>query len=179
MDTYQETQLSILNTLIKQARKSLASKPAGSLQIRTNKNSYQYYYAKPDTEKITYIRKKKMSFIRSLAQKQYDQKFLAAAEILRKEIPASSKYCGRSGMHAFYQYLASVYENLSPARQELVTLYVMPDEMFIQSWLAAEYTGKPFSENAPEITTENGERVRSKSENMIADRLLRLGIAYR
>lgn len=36
-----------------------------------------------------------------------------------------------------------------------------------------------FEENAPEIYTEKGERVRSKSEKIIADKLFLLGIPYR
>ena len=39
--------------------------------------------------------------------------------------------------------------------------------------------GIPFEENAPEIYTDRGERVRSKSEKIIADKLYRENIPYR
>ena len=167
--------------LIAKASKSLKNKPAGTLQIYRNKNSYQYYYrSTPNVKNGTYISKKRMPFIRALAQKSYDQKFLTAAETLRKDILAfPDQYCSPHGMHAFYQFLASVYENLTPARQELVTPYVLPDEMFIQSWLAVEYVGNPFKPDDPELYTNRRERVRSKSEKMIADKLLDLQIPYR
>ena len=41
------------------------------------------------------------------------------------------------------------------------------------------YEGKPFSLEAPEIYSERGERVRSKSEKMIADMLNHMGLPYR
>ena len=167
--------------LIAKANKSLKNKPAGTLQVYRNKSSYQYYYrSTPNVKNGTYISKKRMPFIRALAQKSYDQKFLTAAETLRKDILAfPDRYCIPQGMHAFYQLLAAVYENLTPARQELVTPYVLPDDMFIQSWLAVEYVGKPFDPDDPELYTNRGERVRSKSEKMIADKLLDLQIPYR
>ena len=55
----------------------------------------------------------------------------------------------------------------------------MPKEQFIEAWNREEYTGKPFNENSPEFYTDRGERVRSKSEKIIADKLFREGIPYR
>ena len=51
--------------------------------------------------------------------------------------------------------------------------------MFIEEWQKVEWTGHPFSEDAPQLFTTKGERVRSKSEVQIADSLNRLGIPYR
>ena len=56
---------------------------------------------------------------------------------------------------------------------------VLPDEEYIKQWLAVDYIGKSFAEDAPEIITERGERVRSKSEKIIADKLYALGVPYR
>ncbi len=55
----------------------------------------------------------------------------------------------------------------------------MSDEEFIKKWLEVEYKGKPFGEDENIILTEKGERVRSKSEKIIADKLYSLGIPYR
>ena len=46
-------------------------------------------------------------------------------------------------------------------------------------WEKVAYQGKPFKEDSSEIYSERGERVRSKSEKMIADKLLMMGIPYR
>ena len=42
-----------------------------------------------------------------------------------------------------------------------------------------QYTGKEFFDDMPVIMTERGERVRSKSEKIIADKLFAMGIPYR
>lgn len=45
--------------------------------------------------------------------------------------------------------------------------------------LKEEYTGKEFFEEVPLHITERGERVRSKSEKILADKLFAMGIPYR
>lgn len=56
---------------------------------------------------------------------------------------------------------------------------VISDEEYVKRWLAVDYPRMGFEENAPEFITERGERVRSKSEKIIADKLNSLGIPYR
>ena len=56
---------------------------------------------------------------------------------------------------------------------------MLPEEEFVQRWENVEYYGKEFKEGTPEIYTLKGERVRSKSEMMIADALNKRGIPYR
>lgn len=55
----------------------------------------------------------------------------------------------------------------------------MTDEMYIRSWFDFSYIGKPFGPNDLMIETRNGEKVRSKSEKFIADKLLEMGLPYR
>lgn len=175
-----EEQLVYLNRLKKEAAASLMKKPEGTLQISRNKNTEQYFYrSAPNIKKGEYIRKENMTLIRSLAQKSYDQKFIAAVEDLEKKMHSLASPWNSCSMHDLYQFLAAVYQDLTPSRQLLVTPYVMPDDMFIRSWLDVRYAGKPFLENDQEIYSKRGERVRSKSEKFIADLLWELGIPYR
>ena len=44
-------------------------------------------------------------------------------------------------------------------------------EQRVKTWLSATYDGKEFQEGVPVILTEKGERVRSKSEKIMADYL--------
>ncbi len=53
------------------------------------------------------------------------------------------------------------------------------DEQFINQWNIAKYQKKPFFDGEPELYTSKGERVRSKSETIIADLLAREGVPYR
>ena len=72
-----------------------------------------------------------------------------------------------------------IYEKMHVARKKLVEAIVQTDEEYIASWEAVQYTGKEFEGDFPEIYTAKGERVRSKTEVIIADLLYREGIFYR
>lgn len=112
-----EKQLALLNTLKEAANKSLLRKPEGSLQICRNKNTEQYFYrSAPDIKKGDYIKKENMSFIRELAQKSYDKRFLAAVDDLEKKLKSWYMPWDYSSMYDFYQFLAAVYQDMPPAR---------------------------------------------------------------
>jgi len=68
---------------------------------------------------------------------------------------------------------------MSPGRKKLVSEDVISDEQYVKHWQEFVYDGVPFSTEENEIITERGERVRSKSEKIIADKLYALGIPYR
>ena len=65
---------------------------------------------------------------------------------------------------------------INPKYDEMI---IVPDEDFIKAWREMEYRGKGFREDAPEYYTDKGERVRSKSEILIANALNRNHIPYR
>lgn len=52
-------------------------------------------------------------------------------------------------------------------------------EQRLSEWEKEEYKGKTFAENIPVITTAKGERVRSKSEKILADYFYHTGIPYK
>ena len=64
--------------------------------------------------------------------------------------------------------LMNVYTSLSPNRRHLVTPIELTDEMYIEKWLKS---GEKETNTYPielELYTDRGERVRSKSEKIIA-----------
>ena len=75
--------------------------------------------------------------------------------------------------------LSEIYRKLGKGKQGLVQPFELSDEQYRALWEQCEYDGKGFDETATEIYTERGERVRSKSEKIIADKLYRENIAYR
>ena len=175
-------QQELLQLYLKQANASLVKKPLGNLIICKHRGQNQYYHrTSPSERKGVYLSKKKeRNLIRALAQKDYDQKFILAAKKLAHNNDRLIKWNAEREIHFFYLELAQVYLDLSPARQQLVTPYVPPDDMFIKAWKAQEYQGNLFSFNPDqEIFTLNKERVRSKSEKIIADKLWTDGIPYR
>lgn len=72
-----------------------------------------------------------------------------------------------------------IYKELHKERQKLVQPIREPDDEYIRRWEDIEYIGKPIDETVAELYTAKGERVRSKSEVIIADTLNREGISYR
>ena len=75
--------------------------------------------------------------------------------------------------------LKKLYEKTVAGRKNLITADIVSDEEYALQWRKAEYKKKKFEGEVCEIVTEQGERVRSKSEKIIADKLYRLGIPYR
>lgn len=64
-------------------------------------------------------------------------------------------------------------------RKKLISPIVSTWEQRIEKWGSEDYIGKEFQEGTPVILTEKGERVRSKSEKILADYFYRNKIAYK
>lgn len=58
---------------------------------------------------------------------------------------------------------------MNKERQALVTPVESTWDQLLKMWYEEEYQGKEFKEGTPLILTEKGERVRSKSEKILAD----------
>lgn len=157
----------------KEKEKTLSKAPEGTLHICSSGGRTQYYQRKDKKDRSgIYIPKKNIHIARALAQKDYDKKVLSAAE---KELKVISEYM------ADYPVInvEKVYESLHRERQKLIIPVMETDELFIENWESITYHGKEFYEDVPEYYTAKGERVRSKSEVIIADTLNREGIPYR
>ncbi len=70
-------------------------------------------------------------------------------------------------------------QSFHPLRQELIIPATLSDEQYAAAWLSQKYKGKSFAADLPTLLTSKGERVRSKSEMLIADTLARMGVPYR
>lgn len=159
--------------LKREKEKTLKTAPEGFLRICNSRNRTQYYQrTDPKDFNGVYIKEKDISLAQGLAQKDYDQRILRAVE---KELESIKKYLTN------YPELnvEQVYESLHKERQKLIIPIRETDEQYIQKWKAIEYEGKGFTEETPEFYTSKGERVRSKSEWIIADLLEKEGIPYR
>lgn len=157
----------------KDKEKALEATPEGTLRICNSRNRTQYYQrTDPKDLNGSYIREQDINIARDLAQKDYNRKVLQAIE---KEINAIKKYLSN-----YPEVNAElIYEKLHKERQKLVTPIWEPEEQYVNKWESIEYQGKGFNEDTPEFYTIKGERVRSKSELIIADLLSREGIPYR
>ena len=162
-----------LYLLKEEKERALKRAQEGTLRISRNRNKVQYYKrTDPKDCNGTYIREDDMRTAYQLAQKDYDQKILRSIE---KELKAIAKY-----KEAYPDKPAEqIYESLHPARQRLILPIRESDEEYIARWEKVEYLRKDFRHATSEHYTDKGERVRSKSEVIIADALNRAGIPYR
>lgn len=155
-----------LNYLIGKKREALARAPEGSLRISRSHNTIQYYNGD------SYICKKDRSLARQLAQKGYDEKVIDSAEC---EIAALELAL----LHYPELIAELVYQAQLDARMELIRPIITPDDEYVRKWLAEPYVHKGFPEDFPEIYSNKGDRVRSKSEKLLADMIFAHNVPYR
>lgn len=155
------------------AEKSLKGAPKeGRLRVANRKGAPQYYLLTQSGDTSgTYIKRKNLSIAKKLAQRDYDRKVVAVAERYCTAIDRFMKICPKQEISALH------LDN--PGRNKLIQPYELSDEEFVKRWQEVSYQGKTFDMDASEIFTNRGERVRSKSEKMIADKLFEMGIPYR
>lgn len=162
-----------LEKLKVKAEKSLAKAPEGSLILSRSNGNVQYYHKTDSSQrKGKYISEKDKKLVGELAQKDYDQKLL---KLITKAQKGVDKILGTLPDVEVEQ----IYNNLSEARKKYVHPHILTDEQFVEQWMKVQYSGKVISADTPVIITERGEKVRSKTEKILADKLCSLGIPYR
>lgn len=162
-----------LQSLIEKKRKEIKKAPKGILNVAHTGNRIQYYFKNSSKDKARkYLRKSQWMLIKALCQKDYDERVVEAAE---KEL----NYLTKLQNHYTKGKCEAIYGKLILERREWIEPIELPDEEFVTEWLQQDYSRKPFRENTPEYYTDNGERVRSKSEIFIANTLKKHNIPYR
>ena len=153
--------------------KRLKTAPEGSIKILRKGHRIELYHRtyKSDREG-TYLNKAHFTLAKNLAQKDYD---LRAAKILAKKIkllsPLEKTYPQNE--------LEQLYERYPQKVQQLIKPLTLSKQEYCKQWESVSYKGRPFDEKAPPYTTDKGERVRSKSELIIANALFHSKVPYR
>lgn len=167
------SEIAKIGKLKKLVEKSLKKAPEGALVVSKSNNVAQFFHkTESNQKKGKYIPKQKSKLIAALAQKEYDISFEKMLEIQENKLKRALRAIPENELEL-------VYEKLTEAKKPYVTPYVLSDEEYVKEWLSVQYTGKIYKDEYPKYTTERGEKVRSKSEKIIADLLYRLGIPYR
>lgn len=162
-----------MNSVKDEKERALSVAPEGTLRICCSGKKPQYYRRvdKKDTTGI-YIPRKDICIAKRLGQKDYDKKILS---VIQKELKAIEAYMTNCPDVC----VEDVYQNLHIERQKLIAPIEKTEEQYVKDWENIVYTGKGIGDDVPELYTEKGERVRSKSEVIIADILNREGIPYK
>ena len=180
-----EERKKLLIKLKEEKETSLKDSPEGSLKIRMNRGKVRYFHFMGNSSDVKndsrigktgacerYLSLKEKDIISALAQKAYDTKILNCIEQELKAIERYLNTCPKVMPEDWYKELHS-------ERQKMI-VPIAPDwERLRADWLSLQYEGKGFDERIPEIYTDKGERVRSKSELLIANELYRADVAYR
>ncbi len=161
----------LITKTIENIEKKLKALPEGWINVRYQNGKAYYYHAKYKS-KDRFLAKGDEVLIRQLLQKYYLKKVLKAA---KNELAALSK------MLALYpdDLPEELYEKLPEELRMGVEPVILGNEQDAREWMAEPFVGKPFKDDAPVYKTIKGERVRSKSEVMIADRMFFRGVPYK
>ena len=147
--------------------KTIKEAPKGNLRCSTSRGCFQYYQGRK------YLNKEKREFVKQLAQKEYCLSIKNDVLKLKKNMELLVKVYQEEAIERKYR-------DLVPARKAVIKPLFKPIEEIIKEFESIQYTGKEFAEDdTTEYYTSKGERVRSKSEKIIADELFRYGIPYK
>ena len=167
------------NYLIKlkiEIEKKYSRMPKGKLLVApgSTKNSFRYYLRETEQDKLgTYLDKSKITEKQKFATKKYLEKLLKniQSEIVKLEKLQSLNISDS---------IIDTYLKLNPGVKKLIEPINIDDRLFCDIWKEKSYQGLPFDEkDNTSFYSEKGERMRSKSEVLIANALMRAGIEYK
>ncbi len=178
------SRLKKLKEVYVQLQKAREKTIEGHLRIIKKSNSAQYYHrTNPKDYNGKYLPRSENGLAEKLAQKDYYMKLIPA---LKNEISAAELYLSKisncekeSELIGEVTRLDSIYKRMTLERQKLVSPITFTDEQYKNQWQKESWQGRPLSSDAPHLLTIRKERVRSKSELLIADALARYDIPYR
>lgn len=166
-----------LETLLAIKEKALKKAPEGSLRVSKSHGAVQYYHkTNNDGKNGRYLDSAHRDLAQKLAQKAYNIKLLPAIKKELALLQAALIQIQKNSQGREIPF--NVLELVNLECRALVTTATLSDEEYAAVWLSQKYKPKPFQPDSPELYTARGERVRSKSEVIIADTLNRLGVPY-
>ena len=163
-----------LQTLLEEKNRALALAPEGSLRASVHKKTVQYYQRTGRTgSNGKYLKNGEFDLAKALAQKEYDRRvFLAAKEEKRLLVPLLDFY-------EFGKDAESQVFSLSGLKKKLIQPIELSDEEYAAWWEAISIPAVKWEEGQKVYLSERKERMRSKSETLIANTLLKHGVPYR
>ncbi|WP_155831060.1 hypothetical protein [Butyrivibrio sp. MB2005] len=146
--------------------------PDKYISVSKSNGLTQYYWVDKKTKRRKYAKQCEIESLRTVAQRDYN-------ENMRKKLCNIKK--NMENFLSVYDIpgIEEIYNRMSDARKELIVPIIEPREAFIEKWKNVEYEPMGFEEGSAEFYSDNGIRVRSKSELMIANTLEKMNIPYR
>ena len=175
---------------MEELEKRLRKVPEGRLRVSKGGKYTRYYLVTSETEPNGHsIRNSQLKIASALAQKEYEQRVL---DSLRKEWKLLKKIQRLYSMETmpaksrepecccewYYGPEEGIWSKLPEARKVLVRPFVQTRENYVEEWLSESYEPMPFYEDDPEYVSDNGIRVRSKTELIIINMLEKRNIPF-
>lgn len=163
-----------MHRIMKLAEKDANIAVQGNLRVKNGKRA-EYYLVLPGEDGPSggrYIRKSDIGIAQKIAMRDYGK---AVLKVAREQ----SKILDNMIENYDLAKISEIYVDKRIGRRELLTPYMMSDEEFVKNWLEQEYEPMGFMDGTPDLRTVKGERVRSKSEVIIANMLNEYGIPYK
>lgn len=169
-----EARKNFLTKILKQIENNEGSYPEGTLRIRNKNNKGVYYHIEDKKDSCgTYIPRKEENLARKLAQKEYEKKYKKQAI---DELKAINRFLSEVDKCSCIDF----YSKLNPIRKKLISPFEISDSEFVNKWKSIDYEGLKFrDDDMSNYITDAGERVRSKSELVIANMLYKNNIPYK
>ncbi len=159
--------------ILKNKLESIRVKPiVGSLYIKRGRSFSEFYHQTYVDGKIyrKYISRKDIALARQLAQQSYNRSVGALLSSMKgKEMR----------IEEIDRAIDDLLLTLCPERRGLITPVQPTLEEKLAVWKNRSYRGRSFRQDDPLIYTNNHERVRSKTEKIIADALEKAGVTYK
>lgn len=169
-----ERQLLLIKSLIAKVRKNLSRMedvPDCWIRIGKSNGSTQYRLVDKQTNESKYVKSNDVPKLRKIAQKQYNQEVYK--ELIKNQ-SVIEKFLKNYDVHKIHQ----TYNKMAEGRKILVTPIIETDDLYRENWLDDDYASMPFFDET-EFYTNNGVRVRSKSELIIANLLEQYDVPYK
>ena len=145
--------------------------PEYHLQVDSAKN--QFYIMGPDkSSKRKYYSTKKIVRAQQIATYDYLVALKKRIETELRQVEKLIRSCENNSPEAYYG-------SLSKGRQKLIVPIRLTDEQYVESWLKEPYEGSGIPFGDTEFYTGKEERVRSKSEIIIANALAKNNVPYK
>lgn len=164
-----KSRIDLLSRTIERIEEKISSLPEGSVIVKHRNGTPQYIY---NHGEIKYLNKNDQKLLEDLVQKRYLKNALKAAKLELSALSRSDRLYPQTKIE-------NIYDELPIELKRFAKPLVPGDDKYADKWQAEPFKPKPFKKGAPEFYTLKGERVRSKSEVIIADRLFIKGIPYK
>ena len=168
-----EQRITELEQTLKSKQFTVKHTESGLVRIAVKRGQFQFYRRdSPSDIQGKYIPRSQDALACSLIQNDYDTKVIPALE---EEI----KYLKQFQKIYAAKCVDNVYDKLASPRRQIVKPVTLSDQHYASAWLKVEYRKKKIPPEITVLDTENGEKVRSKSEVIIANTLKAAGVPYR